>query len=852
MKIILQILRGFYKNLYSENLDAEAVLKDDSMFCKYLPRLSVENKNTCEGKITREECYKALTSMKINKSPGNDGFTVEFYLTFWPQLGGLLVDVFNEVFEKGCLSTSQKQGVITLIEKDGKDPLYAKNYRPITLLNTDYKIISKVMAKRIKDVLNDIISADQVGYINGRHIGEAIRLIDDVIFHCNNHCKEDIFLIAVDFQKAFDSVSHKFLFKVLELFGFGQYFCSWVKTMYNGISSCVMNGGFSTGYFDIERGVRQGDPLSPYLFLLVIETMAHALRNDKDIKGVEFDNSEIRQILYADDMTMFVRNESSIKRIKDIFLAFYELSGLKVNIEKTNVMRIGKNRRESGTLPFGNIVTEIKILGVYFCLDAMRMDDLNYKEILSRIKRLLGWWKQRDLTVMGKVHLLKTYALSKLNYVSSSLVVPRWVGIEIKKICFDFIWRGKDRIKRDICYQDYMDGGLRMIDFDLFVKTQRVMWLKRLLYGETNMGWKLYFDYIFRKVGGRFISLCNYDIKLLNLKAPQFYLEILKAWQDIEENRNFAGKVNPIIFNNKNYLLKGKMIFDEDLFKKNIYLVDHILEKEQVKTVNHFHRQGLSAENIMEIWKICDVVLKSGKYKGNFQDLCSYDVDNYNISMKILGKVILLKDVPSRKVYENFVINLQHLYTLRIKDDHNHFDFSKKEISQIFIRIRTTTILPKVREFQYKLLHGAIYTNEHLFKFGFVDNNYCSFCKGTPESYEHLFWVCRDVKALWQIVIEKLGLASLRKAEWKEIHVGIAGSDPEIKFCNTVIFLMKYIIFKTRSEGRVPTQERCFQILLEYQNEEKAIAIKRNKLDKHLLKWERLHRNGRTGGDIQG
>ena len=160
---------------------------------------------------------------------------------------------------------------------------------------------------------------------------------------------------------------------------------------------------------------------------------------------------------------------------------------------------------------------------------------------------------------MGKVHLLKTYAWSKLNYVSSSFVVPKWVMAEINKICFEFIWNGKDRIKRVICYQDYGDGGLRMIDFELFVKTQRIMWLKRLLYGEKRMGWKLYFDYTFRTVGGRFIFLCNYDTRLLKLKTLLFYLEILRAWQDIENSRNFkAGKINTIFFNNKDYLCKGE------------------------------------------------------------------------------------------------------------------------------------------------------------------------------------------------------------------------------------------------------------------------------------------------------
>ena len=248
--VIMQMIRSFYENLYSEKTSIGNVFIDN--MCKDIPKLDDENRISCEGKVTIDECFNTLKNMKTNKSPGNDGFTVEFYLTFWPHIGKVLVEVFNEAVDMGVLSTSQKQGVITLIEKENKNPLYIKNYRPITLLNVDYKILAKVMATRIKDVLNKIIHLDQVGYMKNRYIGEAIRLIDDMIFHSINDCDQDIFLIAVDFEKAFDSVSHSFLFKVLELFGFGPSFCSWVKTMYNGISSCVMNGGFSTGYFDIK------------------------------------------------------------------------------------------------------------------------------------------------------------------------------------------------------------------------------------------------------------------------------------------------------------------------------------------------------------------------------------------------------------------------------------------------------------------------------------------------------------------------------------------------------------------------------------------------------------------------
>ena len=183
---------------------------------------------------------------------------------------------------------------------------------------------------------------------------------------------------------------------------------------------------------------------------------------------------------------------------------------------------------------------------------------------------------------------------------------------------------------------------------------------------------------------------------------------------------------------------------------------------------------------------------------------------------------------------------MQESYTLRIKDNDSDFVFSKKEITNIFLRPRSTTLLTKVREFQYKLLHGAIYTKEHLFRFGFVDDNLCSFCGRVVETYNHIFWDCVLIKPLWKKVIECFETIDFQNTEWKDIHIGIEGKDLNTKCCNTVIFILKYIIFLSRSEEVFPTHEAIFKKILEYRNEEKEIALKRNKLGLHLLKWENV------------
>ena len=196
-------------------------------------------------------------------------------------------------FEYGELSNSQKQAVITLVEKRGKDKRQIKNWRPISLINVDAKIASKTLAKRLENVLHEIIYFDQSAFVKGRTIFDAIRTIDDAIEHTmNRDISGDIsgILVAIDFEKAFDSLNFNFLLRVLHAFNFGPSFIKWVRVLYNKASSCVMNNGFTSGPFSLSRGLRPGDPLSPYLFILALEILAIKIRNDNNIQGIKIEN----------------------------------------------------------------------------------------------------------------------------------------------------------------------------------------------------------------------------------------------------------------------------------------------------------------------------------------------------------------------------------------------------------------------------------------------------------------------------------------------------------------------------------------------------------------------------------
>ena len=197
-----------------------------------------------------------------------------------------------------------------------------ENWRPISLLNIDYKIATKTIADRISKLLPKLIHEDQTGYVKDRYIGQNIRLVKDImkVTSLDNIPGMAIF---IDFKKAFDSVDWNFLAKVLEAFNFGPQIRKWIKTFYTDISSCVINNGYASEFFNLQRGVRQGCPLSVIPFVLCAEILAQAIRNNNNIKRIQFYDKEYKISQYADDTTAFASYASSAKTFLN-YCAFSE------------------------------------------------------------------------------------------------------------------------------------------------------------------------------------------------------------------------------------------------------------------------------------------------------------------------------------------------------------------------------------------------------------------------------------------------------------------------------------------------------------------------------------------------
>ena len=239
------------------------------------------------------------------------------------------------------LSITQRLGIITLIPKGDKDKSFLKNWRPLTLLNTLYKMVSGVLAERIKPHLDQIIHGDQKGFVAGRYIGEVVRTTYDIIQWAKDNGKTGIILL-IDFEKGYDSVSFSFIQKCLKFFNFGDCLIKWINILLNNFCAVINHCGNISKTMNIGRGCRQGDPIASYLFIICIEVLAHKLRTEKKIESFMIGQESHALELYADDCSIFLQPKSeNLRNAVQILDNFFKLSGLKISLTKTKAIWFG-------------------------------------------------------------------------------------------------------------------------------------------------------------------------------------------------------------------------------------------------------------------------------------------------------------------------------------------------------------------------------------------------------------------------------------------------------------------------------------------------------------------------------
>ena len=236
-------------------------------------------------------------------------------------------------------------------------------------------------------------------------------------------------LMLIDFEKAFDSVSWNFMYKVLNYLGFNDKFIKWIKLINTHICATVLQSGFTSTFLQIGKGCKQGDPIAPYLFITCAFVLYILIMMDKNVKGITIEGNEYKITQYADDTTLILDgSENSLQTSLNILEIFGNMSGLKMNTSKTKVVWIGRKKHsknklcENYHLEWG--MKEFTLLGIQFTVDIINMPDTNYRTALMKIRETIKKWGNRHLTALGKVTIVKTLLLSKLNHLFLSLPSP--------------------------------------------------------------------------------------------------------------------------------------------------------------------------------------------------------------------------------------------------------------------------------------------------------------------------------------------------------------------------------------------------------------------------------------------
>ena len=369
---------------------------------------------SCEGLLSVEECLEALSGMTKRKALGLDGLPAEFYLKLWHVLGQDLVDVLNFCCVAGSLTLSQRRGIISLSFKKG-DRLDMRNWRPISLLNVDYKLAARAIAGRLLKVIHLVVAEDQTCGVPGRYIGENVALLRDVVSYATMF-DSPVAILSLDQEKAFDRVDWSFMYATLRRMGFGTSFLQWVNLFYTGVQSSVNVNGYLSPFFSLSRGVRQGCPLSPLLYVLVAEVLACNIRANPRIKGLCLPGqsdaiSPISQ--YADDTSLVVCSDDAIRACFNVYDLYERGSGSRLNLSKSKGLWLGPwANRSDPPVGLDWSSTKIKVLGVF--LGPGNLDDDNWKPRIEAVENTLLSWRQRILSFQGRALVINALALSLL------------------------------------------------------------------------------------------------------------------------------------------------------------------------------------------------------------------------------------------------------------------------------------------------------------------------------------------------------------------------------------------------------------------------------------------------------
>ena len=798
---ILKEQEQFYVRLYSKQItNVNLNLFEEAN----IPKLSDKSIELCDEDISIEEIGKALKELPNKKTPGTDGFTADFYKFFWINIKDIVFESILYAFNNNTLSIEQKRGILAIIPKKGKDLRRLKNWRPLSLLNTDYKILTKLLASRLQKVISEIVSPDQSGYIRGRYIGENIRNIYDIIQY-STITNIPGMVIALDFEKAFDSISWNFLFHTLECFKFGENFIKWIKLLYAQPECCVSNNGYHSAFFKLGRGIRQGCPISALLFLLVVEIMACHIRNNQSVKGIPLvDGNSIVISQLADDTTLFLSDINSLQNCLDFITTFSETSGLKLNTDKSEAFWIG-SKVYSQEKPCGLKWTNeyIKCLGIWCGPDIEGAINKNFVEKLAALRRFINMWSSRNLSIKGRIAVLRSLVLPQILYPASVLYVPDWVTEDVDSLFFKYIWPSKTHVKREVIIKEIRKGGLKMPLFSTFLKALKCTWVKRLVNRSDSRN--LIIDQLVKYRNYNFHKIClsKLDARHIEIYSP-FYQQVLLHWYTLfsREPNTVKQIINTRLWDNSLICIDNKPVHYKSWIENDIKVIGHIMDDKGNILRQHQLEQKYNCNiRCMDYNSLIHAIPRDWKNKIKSVDVESLIHADYCKKIFISGVARNLTTLSCKDFYWEFVSFIDSCPTAQAKWL-KYLDVTELDWEEYYVIPYCVTRETFIQSFQYKIFHRYYPCNYNLSIWDKSHSPICSNCNEI-DYLEHYFYKCEKVNPFWNMIIGwwRNILGSTINLSCIDVLFGIPNiaDDKCIDFMNLCILYAKYYIQMKKS-----------------------------------------------------
>ena len=655
------------------------------------------------------------------------------------------------------------------------------NWRPVSLLNTDYKIITRALAVRLLTVMSSIVEEDQTCGVPGRTIFHTLSFIRDTMDYANEK-NLDAYMLTIDQMKAFDRVDRGFMIKVLRRYGFGKGFIKLVNLIYANTTSKIKVNGKTSLAFILERGVRQGCPLSALLYTLIAEALACAIRSNKEITGITVNKTEKKVAQYADDTTLLLTKEKSFYALLKTLDLYEKATGAKIHPQKSQGMWLGSNRHRTEGLGNFEWRESLDALGLKF--GNIQLQEDIWEKRVNSFKKTLQIWRSRHLSMKGKKIIVNQLAVAKLCYATFIFTCPAKTLQDIQSAIGNFFWSDKKtRIDRRIIYLPVRDGGLGLVNVQKKFQAMRLTWISQLFNPGKSGPWKTLMEYHlshFRKYPiGKDIFKTYIDIGRLYLwRLTPFYQQLLKDWVTLTKNKRHA-------------LTGVDQYAHEPLFWNTLVAKRNTPEQPpQYHSPDRYITELKNQGTICRIGDLCYTVVPGFLTHAQTCELAGTDITLERIR-KIKSFIPATWQNAIRNTPTTTVINTLNITYPTPKNPHGHKDIarcSSKDLYEFlnkddiytdkaiegqpiymnwirktgpvdwprtFIGMYNDHTDKHVTDLQYKLLHHGIATRKRLHAGNSAkhttnqDDPLCKKCRMEDENGEHIFIRCPTAKQTW-------------------------------------------------------------------------------------------------------